>query len=153
MQTSGVTWSRGACLSVALCAGLVAGACGSAGNKCCDVSATVAGTLTLPGTATGKHYEVRIVTATGAATLNPVAMTSGTATGSATLAYSIPNVPAGTYYILAFVDVNGTGGTSSTPGDYAGWFGEDVNGDPPAAPNATVPASGTMTFDFNLVQR
>jgi hypothetical protein len=51
------------------------------------------------------------------------------------------------------VDINGTGSTSSTPGDYAGWFGEGVNGDPPAAPNATVPGSGTMTFDFNLVLR
>lgn len=113
----------------------------------------MAGTLTLPGTATGKHYEVRIVTSTGAATLAPVAMTSGTTTGSTTLAYSIPNVPAGTYFILAFVDVNGTGGTSSTPGDYAGWYGHDASGNPPAQPNAVVPGSGTVTFDFSLVLR
>jgi hypothetical protein len=128
---------------------------GSTGDAVIETaaSATVMGTLTLPGTATGKHYEVRIVTAPGAATLTPVAMTSGTTTGSTTLAYSIANVPAGTYYVLAFVDVNGTGGTSSTPGDYAGWFGEDANGNPPAAPNAVVPASGTATFNFSLVLR
>jgi hypothetical protein len=45
------------------------------------------------------------------------------------------------------------GGTSSTPGDYAGWYGHDANGKPPAAPNAVVPAMGTVTFDFSLVLR
>lgn len=115
--------------------------------------ATVQGTLTLPGTATGKHWEVRIATGLGAATLTPVAMASGTTTGSTALSYSIPNVPPGTYFILGFVDVNGLGGTSSTPGDYAGWFGGDASGNPPAQPDATVPASGTATFDFSLVLR
>jgi hypothetical protein len=100
--------------------------------------AIAVGTLTLPGTASGKHYEVRIVTAPGAATLTPVATASGTTTGSMSLAYSIANVPAGTYFILGFVDVNGVGGTSSTPGDYAGWYGEDASGNPPAQANATV---------------
>jgi hypothetical protein len=122
-----------------------------AGNSV--TGATVTGTLMLPGTATGKQYQVRVVTGLGAATLTPVAVATGTTTGSTTLTYSIPDVPAGTYYILAFVDVNGTSGTSSTPGDYAGWYGENAYGNPPAAPNAKVPASGTVTFDFGLVLR
>ena len=63
------------------------------------------------------------------------------------------DVPAGTYYILAFVDVNGTGGTSSAPGDYASWDGEDANGNPPAAPDVTIPTSGALTFGFRFVLR
>ena len=138
---------------------LLPGACSSQSASGSDAGsdvttgATVVGTLTLPGTASGKHYEVRIVTAPGSAALTPVATASGTTTGSMSLTYSIPNVPAGTYFILGFVDVNGLGGTSSTPGDYAGWYGEDSSGNPPAQADATVTASGTVTFDFNLVLR
>ena len=63
------------------------------------------------------------------------------------------NVPAGTYFLLGFVDVNGLGGTSSTPGDYAGWYGEDASGNPPAKANVVVPAGGTVTYRFSLVVR
>jgi hypothetical protein len=146
-------------LLFALVFALLSGACSSQAASSSDAGgdvmagATVIGTLTLPGTASGKHYEVRIVTAPGSATLAPVATASGTTTGSMSLTYSIANIPAGTYFILGFVDVNGVGGTSSTPGDYAGWYGEDVSGNPPAQANAPVPASGTVTFNFNLVLR
>jgi hypothetical protein len=150
---------KGVTLQFPLVLALLSGACSSQsalnGDAGSDVTtgATVVGTLTLPGTASGKHYEVHIGTAPGSAALTPVAMTSGMTTGSMSLAYSIPNVPAGTYFILGYVDVNGLGGTSSTPGDYAGWYGEDANGNPPALANATVPSSGTATFDFSLVLR
>lgn len=81
---------------------LLSGACSSQSASISDAGsdvttgATVVGTLTLPGTASGKHYEVRIVTAPGSATLTRVATASGTTTGSMSLTYSIPNVPAGT---------------------------------------------------------
>jgi hypothetical protein len=130
-----------------------ASATGDAGGDAATSGATVVGTLTLPGTAAGKSYFVRIVTATGMAALMPTAQTSGSTTGSTMLPYSIANVPAGTYFILGFVDVNNSGGTASTPGDYAGWYGHDASGNPPAAPNAVVPATGTVTFDFSLVLR
>ena len=109
---------------------------------------TVAGTLTLPGTATAPYF-VRLQAMTGAAT--PAAATTGTTNGTTTLPYSMPNVPAGTYFMLAGVDVDGSGGNSSTPGDYRGWYGHNGDGNPPAAPNVMVPASGTVTIDYSLV--
>ena len=110
--------------------------------------AGVVGTLTLPGTATAPYF-VRLQSMTGAST--PVAETTGTTNGTATLAYSIPNVPAGTYFMLAGVDVDSSGGNSSTPGDYRGWYGHNGDGNPPAGANVVVPASGTVTIDYSLV--
>jgi hypothetical protein len=69
------------------------------------------------------------------------------------LPYLIANVPAGTYFILGFVDVDNSGGTASTQGDYAGWYGHDATGNPPGAPDAVVPSAGTVTFDLGLVLR
>lgn len=116
------------------------------------VSATVTGTLTLPGTGAGRAYGVRIALTPGAIA-TPIAQTSGVTTASAMLSYSIPDVPAGTYYLLAFVDVDGSGGGSSTPGDYAGWYGHSGDGNPPAGASVVVPASGTVTYDVSLVIR
>ena len=124
---------------------------GSAADAAAERSgATVMGTLTLPGTASGKTFAVRVMTGPGSA---PVAEATGLTSGAATLPYSIADVPAGTYFLLGFVDVDGSGGTSSTPGDYAGWYGHTGDGNPPAAPNAAVPASGSVTFDWALVLR
>jgi hypothetical protein len=125
---------------------LWAGCDGSSGNT--PAAATVAGTLTLPGTATAPYF-VRLQTMTGAAT--PAAETTGTTNGTTTLPYSIPDVPAGTYFVLAGVDVDRSGGNSSTPGDYRGWYGHNGDGNPPTAANVTVPASGTVTIDYSLV--
>jgi hypothetical protein len=121
---------------------------GGGGAQDAGAGATVMGTLTLPGAAAGKPYFVAVVTMPGPVF---VAQTTGTTGAAATLAYSIPGVPAGTYYLLGFVDVDGSGGTASTTGDYRGWYGHTGDGNPPAAPNAVVPASGTATFDFGLV--
>lgn len=41
----------------------------------------------------------------------------------------------------------------STPGDYAGRYGHDGDGNPPAVANAVVLDSGTVRFDFRLVLR
>jgi hypothetical protein len=113
--------------------------------------ATVMGTLTLPGTAVNKPFAVRILNMPG---LTYVAQSTGLTTGNTMLPYVIPNVPAGTYYVLAFVDVDSSGGDSSTPGDYVGWYGHSGDGNPPpGGKNAAVPASGSVTFDFSLVIR
>jgi hypothetical protein len=61
--------------------------------------------------------------------------------------------PEGSYFVLAFVDVDGCGGQSSTPGDQAGWYGHTGDGNPPGSANATVPTSGTVRFGFSLVTR
>lgn len=112
-------------------------------------AASVAGTLTLPGTARAPYF-VRLLTTLGA---DPTiaAETTGTTDGTATLAYSIADVPAGTYFMLAAVDVDSSGGNSSTTGDYRGWFGHTGDGNPPAAANVVVPASGIVTIDYSLV--
>jgi hypothetical protein len=114
--------------------------------------ATVMGTLTLPGNASGRPWFVRIASTPGGV-VTPVAATTGVTTGSDTLQYSIAGVRAGTYYLLGFVDVDASGGTASTPGDYVGWYGHTGDGNPPAAPSVVVPSSGTVTFDFSLVLR
>jgi hypothetical protein len=112
-------------------------------------TASVAGTLTLPGTATSPYF-VRLLTTAGAGATT-AAETTGTTNGTTALAYSIPDVPAGTYFMLAGVDVDSSGGDSSTTGDYRGWYGHAGDGNPPAAPNVVVPASGTVTIDYSLV--
>jgi hypothetical protein len=113
-------------------------------------AATVAGTVTLPGSAAGKPYAVRVLTMPG---LSFVAQSTGTTTGGSSISYTIAGVPAGRYFLLAFVDVDSSGGDSSTPGDYAGWYGHGGDGNPPGAPNVDVPTSGTVRFDFSLVLR
>ena len=117
--------------------------------------ATVQGTVTLPGIAVGKPWEVRVYKQAGVAEAPLFGHATGTTTDSLTLDYLIPYVPVGSYFILAFVDVDVSGGTSSTPGDYAGWYGHTGDGNPPdlGIPNAVVPASGVVRFDFNLVMR
>ncbi len=111
-------------------------------------SATVKGTLTIPAAAPGKTVYVIIdndmngdngykYAATGTCDAN----TSGT--------YTLNDIAAGTYYIYAVVFV--VGNTSSGPqsGDYYGIYGGTMN-NPPSNPNATVPSSGTVTFDIDL---
>jgi hypothetical protein len=115
--------------------------------------AMVVGTLTLPGTAMGKPFSVKLFRMAGVPGMAPVAETSGSTTGSTMLSYTIAAVPAGSYFVLGFVDVDASGGDSSTVGDYRGWYGHTGDGNPPASPNAVVPASGTARFDFGLVLR
>lgn len=125
---------------------VVLSGCGS--DRVNTTGATVTGTLTLPGAANAKPYFVRLMTMPGTTF---VAEQVGTTTGSTTLSYSIAGVAAGTYFVLGVVDVDSSGGTASTTGDYRGWYGHTGDGNPPAIPNATVPASGTASFDFTLV--
>jgi hypothetical protein len=114
--------------------------------------ATVLGTLTLPETTAGKKGIIALY-----ARLPPegtvVVSSALSTTGGATLDYAIAGVPAGTYFILGFIDVDGSGGTASTPGDYAGWYGHNGDGNPPPAASAVVPDTGAVRFDFSLVLR
>lgn len=113
----------------------------------------VIGTLTLPGSPPqGAKGTVALFTALPP-TGTEVTGSEFSATGSTSVDYQIMGVPAGTYFILGFIDVDGSGGSSSTPGDYAGWYGHDGDGNPPSAANAVVPDSGTVRFDFDLVLR
>jgi hypothetical protein len=134
-------------LSLAACAD------GSPGAPDAAARATVTGTLTLPGATTGKLFSVRILSMAGAPSITPVGEASGQTAGGTTLSYFIADVPAGTYFVLAFVDVDSSGGQSSTPGDQVGWYGHTGDGNPPGSPNAVVPASGSPRFDFSLVVR
>jgi hypothetical protein len=114
--------------------------------------ATVMGTLTLPAATTGKPWSVRLAPTQGGV-LTPIAEASSFTTGTAQINYTIAGVPAGTYFLLGFVDVDGSGGVSSTPGDFAGWYGHNGDGNPPAQANVVVPATGIARFDFSLVLR
>jgi hypothetical protein len=117
-----------------------------------DAAATVIGTLTLPAASRPAKGMVSLFT-----TLPPggtaVASSGFAATGGASVDYEVLAVPAGTYFILGSVDVDRSGGTSSTPGDYASWYGHNGDGNPPAVATAVVPATGTVRFDFSLVLR
>jgi hypothetical protein len=144
-------------IPVLLCFAIVTAACGEestpgrdSGAGDAGTAATVVGTLALPAATSGKPYSVRILRVPGAV---PVGEATGTTAGGTTLSYTIPAVPAGSYFLLGFVDVDGSGGQSSTPGDQAGWYGHTGDGNPPSVPNAVVPASGTVRFDFSLVVR
>jgi len=115
--------------------------------------ATVTGTLTLPDSApAGTKGSVALYT-----TLPPagtaVAESGLAATGGTSVDYRIVGVPAGSYFIIGFFDLDHSGGTSSTPGDFAGWYGHNGDGNPPAAASAVVPDSGTVRFDISLVVR
>ena len=128
-------------------------ACSSSGAGGGAGEAMVTGTLTLPSPAAGKPWTVKLFTEVGNPAATPVAETAGTTGATTQQDYGIADVPAGTYFLLGFVDVDGSGGTASTPGDFAGWYGHSGDGNPPAAANAVVPGSGTVRFDVMLVAR
>ena len=66
-----------------------------------------------------------------------------------TVEYTFPDVPAGTYYIYAFVFTVSNGREGAQSGDYTGFYGGTLN-DPPYQPNAVILASSTITFSFGL---
>lgn len=132
--------------------------CGSESMGAADggmeaAGATVDGTLTLPGAPADAPYVVRLYEAAGDPAAVPVGEASGRTAGSNTVEYVVEDVPAGDFFLLGFVDVDGSGGTASTPGDYAGWYGHSGDGNPPSTANVSVPGSGTVTFDVDLVER
>jgi uncharacterized protein (DUF2141 family) len=75
-----------------------------------------------------------------------VAYASGTVTGSS-FTYTIPNVPAGTYFVYCAVDINGLWATDDAgpwaKGDYVATWGNNTT-----APSFTVPSTGVVTADM-----
>jgi len=104
--------------------------------------ATVAGTLALPPAVTATFtYYVWVENDT----YNPVAETSGVvAVAANSVNYSISDVLYGTYYIHAVVDY-----TDDGPREHEGYYG-GVTVNPPSAPNAVAPSSGTVIFDITF---
>ncbi len=101
--------------------------------------AAVTGTLTLPAVANFTYY-VWVENDTYAA----VAETSGVVAASATVDYSISDVLYGAYYIHAWVDDDADGAT-----EHEQYYG-GVTVNPPLAPNAEVPSSGTVVFNITF---
>jgi hypothetical protein len=114
-----------------------------------STGATIVGTITLPGDATGKKYYVIVgPNLTGGS----VSATTGTVTGSS-IPYSLPNVPAGTYYLYSNVDMTGHWGSASggntASGDYICVYGATSIFTYPSAPNFSVPSTGTVTGNWS----
>jgi hypothetical protein len=112
--------------------------------------ANVTGTVMLPGNAQARGL-VEIYSTLPPAGM-PMGSTATMATGAPTLTYSIVDVPAGTYFVRCFIDVDRSLGTV-TAGDYEGWYGGAADGSPPDAANAVVPDTGSVRFDFSLAVR
>jgi len=146
---------RGGALARVLLACVALSGCGKSAQTAdggATTGASVIGRLYLPGTVPGVSYFVRLATSVSTVT-TPVVETKGTTPNINFIDYELHNVPAGSYFMLTFVDVDGSGGTASTPGDFAGWCNVDTNGNPPAAANVFVPDTGTVRYDCSLVIR
>ena len=102
----------------------------------------VTGTVTLPASVTAKHCGVAIDNDTNGGN-GVIAQTTGLVTGNS-FTYTIPDVPAGTYYVYAVINLGETG--APVNGDYYGYYGYGAN--PDKTTNSTVAASGTTTFDI-----
>ena len=109
-------------------------------------AATVTGTITLPLNLTGKLYYIAVDTNNNGDD-GQVTYTKGTVSGTA-INYSIAKVPAGTYNVYCVVYKTATVPGSAATGDYVGFY----NGTLSEAPNAVVPASGTVNFDFSVME-
>lgn len=110
-------------------------------------SPVVDGILTLPEISDGSG--VTVLLDTDSDPLNGFAVsTSGVAGASTTFTYSITGASAGTYFVYAHVDTNGSGG-SADYGDFAGYF-DSPDGTPPGSPSLSVPTSGTVNADFSV---
>jgi hypothetical protein len=120
----------------------------SPGKKEKTEGATVAGTLQLPAEAPGKTFAVVIDDDTNSAN-GFVKVITGTCGSGTRISYQITEVPAGTYYLYAVVWVVSSPLTTPRSGDFVGFYG--VQAGIPSAPNATVPTSGRVTFDIQLI--
>jgi hypothetical protein len=111
-------------------------------------SATVNGTLTIPADANGKTVYVIIDNDMNGDNGWKYAAT-GTCGSGTSGTYTFNSIASGTYYIYAVVFVVGNTSQGPQSGDYFGIYGGTLSS-PPSSPNATVPSSGTVTFNINL---
>lgn len=116
--------------------------------------ASVFGTLTLPASAPGKPFVAILALEAENVITDRTATVMQSAPAGTTIDYRFDGVPAGTYYLLTYVDVDESGGDSSTPGDFVGWYDPTNTGNPPASgPNVVVPESGSVEYSFNMIER
>lgn len=137
----------------ALCAVLILASCGknsTAPKEDEQRSPNVVGTLSLPADANGKSFAVVVDSDTSNAN-GFVKVTTGTCGPGTKVTYEMKDVPAGTFFVYAVVWVVSTPLTPPRSGDYVGFYG--TQGTIPSAPNATVPATGQVTFDITLIVR
>jgi len=122
---------------------------------------TVSGTITLPTDAKGRCAMIAVdddtTGANGSARRGDgtYLLSYQVVTGSS-ISFAIDRVPAGTYYLWAYVDTDSSSSDPSggceimgapSSGDFLGYF--DTGIAEPAAPNVTVPHAGG-SFDFTL---
>lgn len=110
--------------------------------------ATVMGTLTLPAAANGNTWLV-IIDDNFTPDDGYNYMTSGVAGTTTSINYSINNVSAGTYLIYAAICQSAGCPNGPQSGDFVGIYGGTYS-NPPTQANATVPASGTVTFNITV---
>ena len=125
-------------------------------------SSTVMGTITLPGDATGRCVLIAVDDDTTGANNTPrrldgTYLLAAQVVNGTTITYAIPNVPAGNYFVWAFVD---TDSSSSDPtgtcepmggpesGDYLGYYQTGLGA--PGMANVTIPQAQGTTHDFSL---
>ena len=111
-------------------------------------STTVNGILTLPAAANGKTFIVAIDNDRNGDNGFKYSTTATCGTET-TVNYTISNVSASNYYIYAVVFVIGNTSQGPQSGDYFGFYGGTIS-NPPNSPNASIPSSGTVSFDINL---
>jgi hypothetical protein len=119
--------------------------CGESDSDNGGGSATVTGTLTLPLAADGKDYWVAVDNDMDGGN-GVLYSTTGTCGATIYQDYSISDVSSGTYYVYAVVYAASSSIGPPADGDYVGFYGGF-----PFSANATVPGSGTATFDMTMV--
>ena len=124
----------------ALLAGFAMTACESSSTDGGDGYATVVGTLTLPAAAAGRPYAVLLDNDTNGDN-GSVREVSGTCGSGTEQAYTITNVPAGTYYVYAAVGVVSNLTQGPQTGDYYGFYG--TGGSVPGCGYVSRPATPT----------
>jgi hypothetical protein len=112
---------------------------------------SVLGRIYLPGSERGVPWFARLAT-DPSTVATPVAQTTGKMAGIL-IDYEITGVPDGSYYILILIDVDRSGGSDPTPGDYYSWCNPPEDGNPPAAPNVFAYNSTPSRHDCGLVTR
>ena len=107
---------------------------------------SVTGTVTLPATAEGAQFGMAIGITGGVLQSGATGVV-----GAGTTVVYVLAAPAGTYEVWCIVDVDSSGFGALTAGDYFGYYG-GTGLSAPALPNAVVPASGAVIFDFPIVE-
>jgi hypothetical protein len=109
---------------------------------------TISGTVTLPGTKPGENYQVIIVKNLQDVSNNSSSIQiSGILGTNTSIPYTVNNVPAGTYFVLAAtMPSNG----APVAGDYVGICGATYPSFP-SSPNVVVTANSTITANITTV--